>query len=492
MLHRIARPTFTCLAVLAAALSFSLVVAGGAPRAFFYALGVASAVAILIGIRAGERASRTAKRGLGLGGRGSRAAVGWSGRGWLSLLLGCVAVPCVLSVASVSSGAAGVSTVPSSVPHAATCSPKMADATVALQAWFDSIPNGTLARLDGSCYRVDGRLVLGAKTDVTLDGAGSKFQTYAAGNQDSQHLLVGGDVGTTIENLSIDGGKTVPGYDARFAFQHGITITGGCDRVVLDNVTIDHVWGDYVAITPHSRNRDHVRVVPRNITIKNSHFGLDRIYMGSGRQGISIQEGEHIFVYDNVIRYSSRSAVDIEPDSSGATLDDIHFVHNTFGPHGLNLFANHNYGNANPVIDGIYIRDNTLTGTPLQIDSVADITNINSHDPATFRRHHYEIVNNVSDTGLGNGSCADPSHEVIRLWGIDGVVIDHNVQPVQAGRCMMLATFARDANTAVTNNTIKNASAPARYYQSFKDQELGNQIGNPLYLAPVTAPATMT
>jgi hypothetical protein len=407
----------------------------------------------------------------------------------LSFVLGCVAVPCVLSLASVSSGAAGASTVPAGVPRAATCSPTMPDATLALQNWFNSLRNHVIARLDGSCYRVDGLLTLGAKTAVTLDGHGSKFQTYALGNQDSQHLLVGGDVDTTIENLSIDGGKTVPGYDARYAFQHGITITGGCDRVVLDNVTIDHVWGDYVAITPHTRNRDKVRVVPQNITIENSHFGVDRSYMGSGRQGISIQEGEHIFVHNNVIRYSSRSAVDIEPDSSAATLDDIHFEHNVFGPHGNNLFANHNYGNANPVIDGVYIRDNTLIGTPLAIDSVADITGVNAHDPATFRRHHYEIVNNISDTGLGNGSCADPSHEVIRLWGVDGIVIDHNVQPVQAGRCMTLATFARDADTSVTNNTITNASATARYYQSVHNYEQGNLIGNPTYAAPLTAGA---
>ena len=105
---------------------------------------------------------------------------------------------------------------------------------------------------------------------------------------------------------------------------------------------------------------------------RNSHFGLDRNYMGSGRQGISIQEGEHIFVHNNVIQYSSRSAVDIEPDSSGATLNDIHFEHNTFGPHGNNLFANHNYGNANPVIDGIYIRDNTLIGTSLDVTELKE------------------------------------------------------------------------------------------------------------------------
>jgi hypothetical protein len=391
-----------------------------------------------------------------------------------------------------SSGAAGVSTVPSSVPHAATCSPKMADATVALQAWLDSVPNHVLARLDGSCYRLDGQLVLGAKTGVTLDGNGSKFQTYTISREGVEHLLVGGDVDTTVKNLSIDGGKTVPGYDGRYEFQHGIEITGGSDRVVLDNVSIDHVWGDYVAITPHSRNRDHVLVVPQYVTIENSHLGLDGNYMGSGRMGISIQQGAHIYIHDNVIRSSSRSAIDIEPVSSGASLVDIHIEHNTFGPHGLNLLANHNYGHANPVIDGVYFRNNTLTGTPLQIDSVADITNINAHDPSTFRRHHYEIVNNVSDTGIGNSSCDDPGHEVLKLWGIDGIVIDHNVQPVQPGRCMMLATFARDANTTVTNNTVKNASATARYYQSFKDSEWGNQIGNPLYLAPVTAPATST
>lgn len=361
----------------------------------------------------------------------------------------------------------------------------MRDATPALQAWFTSIPNhDVIARLDGSCYRVDGTLTLGAKTGVTLDGVGSKFRTYTIGNQDAQHLVVAGSVNTTIKNLSIDGGKTVPGYNAKYAFQHGITIIGGCDRVVLDNVTIDHVWGDFVALAAHIH--DGVRMVPQNITIRNSHFGLDRTFMGSGRQGISISQGEHIFVHDNVIKYSSRSAVDIEPNTSGAKLNDIHFEHNTFGPHGNNLLGNHNYGNADPVIDGVYFRNNTLTGTPLRVDSVADISNINANDPSTFRRHHYEFVNNVSDTGLGTGSCTDPGHEVLRFWGIDGIVIDNNVQPVQAGLCMSLATFARTANTAVTNNQIRNASATARYYQTYAEHENGNLIGDPMYPAPLT------
>src|SRR5437879_5558404 len=120
-----------------------------------------------------------------------------SAHGCLSLFLACVAVPCVMAVTSISSGAATALTVPLSVPRARTCSPTMRDATAALQAWFTSIPNNVIARLDGSCYRVDGTLTLGAKTGVTLDGAGSKFRTYTIGNQDAQHLVVGGSVDTT-------------------------------------------------------------------------------------------------------------------------------------------------------------------------------------------------------------------------------------------------------------------------------------------------------
>ena len=61
----------------------------------------------------------------------------------------------------------------------------MPDATWALQTWLTSVPHRAIARLDGSCYRVDGTLTLGAKTGVTLDGHGSRFQTYAIGGQHS-------------------------------------------------------------------------------------------------------------------------------------------------------------------------------------------------------------------------------------------------------------------------------------------------------------------
>ena len=49
------------------------------------------------------------------------------------------------------------------------------------------------------------------------------------------------------------------------------------------------------------------------------------------------------------------------------------------------------------------------------------------------------------------------------------------------------AIVTRTANTAVTNNQIKNASATARYYAMYNAHESGNFIGNPMYPAPLTA-----
>ncbi len=61
--------------------------------------------------------------------------------------------------------------------------------------------------------------------------------------------------------------------------------------------------------------------------------------MGTGRQGITIGIGTNLHIENNVIQYSSRSAIDIEPVSSRGRVQNIYIDHNTFGPHGNNLFA---------------------------------------------------------------------------------------------------------------------------------------------------------
>jgi hypothetical protein len=220
---------------------------------------------------------------------------------------------------------------------------------------------------------------------------------------------------------------------------------------------------------------------PENVTIEHSRFGLDKNFMGSGRQGINIGAAENLHIHDNVIQYSSRSAIDIEPVSGSWLFKGLYVEHNTFGPHGNNLFANHFYGTANPVIDGVYFRYNTMRGTPLAFDSVVpNMSSINAYDPSTFRRHNYQIVGNHSDTYSASGACPGPN-DAMRFWGIDGLIVQDNVQPVGPRRCIAFVEAAKLRNVRIVGNTVLNAiRAATRYYQSVRFCESKNLVGNPL------------
>jgi len=412
-----------------------------------------------------------------------------------------------LSVAPGLTPDTSVHVIPDDIAHRdATCNSSLPDVSAQMQAWLDSLPNNAVAELGvDQCYRLELPVTIGAKTNVRFDGRGSTFASLTdgcAGRQVAKkrftscqfpspdprakdwprgryHLRIAGNKDVTVENLRIEGGKNRPGYDAAYEAQHGVWITSNDDGVLLDNVTIDHVWGDFVNIAAH--HRPHEIATPQDITIRNSHFGLDRPYMGSGRQGVAIGAGENIHVEHNVIQYSSRSAVDIEPLSTGAILREIYFDNNVFGTHGNNLFANHPYGHADPVIDGIYFRWNELIGTTLRVDSVvAHLERINAKDPATFRRHNYQFIGNHSDALNATGGCPDGMWSM-RLWGIDGVVVKDNTQPFPKRRCMHLLEEAKVRDSRVTGNTARDAaSITKRYYQSFNVCESDNYTGRPL------------
>jgi hypothetical protein len=423
-----------------------------------------------------------------------------------------------LGVAPALTQTGAVRVIPGNIAHAATCDPSLPDVSAQLQAWLDSLPNRSVAQLGANqCYHSEYPITIGAKTNVIFDGNGSTLAAFTDGcdgrrigtqhfvkckypapadasapirddwPQSRYHVRLEGNKYLTVENLHIEGGKTRPGYDLDYAFQNGIEITGTADGTVLDNVTVDHVWGDFVHFSEHVRRR----TTPQHVTIEHSHFGLDRPFMGSGRQGIDIGEGAYLYVHDNVIQYSSRSAVDIEPTSSGALLREIYFDHNVFGPHGNNLFADHSYGKADPVVDGIYFRYNELDGTGLQVDSVVpDLSKITARDAATYNRHNYQFIGNRSDTQIAKGGCPGTTHTdwAMRLWGIDGIVIQDNVQPVGKDRCMALFDAAKVAHLRATGNTVKYAvSTAVRYYQSYDVCEANNRVGNPVSLTATPA-----
>ena len=400
--------------------------------------------------------------------------------------------------------------VPTNIAHASTCNRSLPDVSAALQTWITSLPNYSVAELGmNQCYHTEYPILIGAKTMVVFDGNGSTFASFTDGcdgtrvgpghfvncrypspvdaigrtqpdwPQSRYHLGLLGNVKVIVANLHIDGGKSKPGYDADYAFQNGIQVLGREDGTVIAGVTIDHVWGDFVHVQAHYSSTTKQTTYPQNVTIENSHFGLDRPGMGAGRQGITIDDGGNVHVQNNVIQYSSRSAIDMEPVSSRALLKDIYIEHNTFGTHGDMLFADHSYGSANPVVDGVYFRYNVITGTGLYVDSVVpNLSGIVATNPATFRRKNFQFVGNQGDI-VGRGGCPSTDY-VMRFWGIDGLVVRDNYQPVAKGRCMVLLDAAKVANARITGNTTLNGiRTAARYYQSSNVCESGNKDGSP-------------
>jgi hypothetical protein len=419
------------------------------------------------------------------------------------------------STTSVSAGflsALPIHSVPTNIPHASTCDRSLPDVTAALQQWITSLPNYSIAQLVANqCYHTEYPITIGAKTWLIFNGNGATLASFTDGCNGTRvgtqqfvncqypspvdslgrtqpdwparrdHLYLLGNKHLIVANLHIEGGKSSPGYNVDYAFQHGIAISGTNDGTMIENVTVDHVWGDYVNFSWHYSSSTKLTTHPQNVTIENSHFGLSGPNMGTGRIGFTIDDGQNIHVQNNVIQYSSRSAIDIEPVGSRAILSNIYFERNTFGPHSLNLFANHSYDGANPTINGFYFRYNNLVGAPLDVDSEApNLTGINANDPTTFHRHNYQFVGNRSDTVMATGTC-DTTNEAMELYGIDGLVVQDNVAPLGANRCMTLVDVAKVRNARIVDNSTMNAIREAKqYYQSASYCASDNMIHNPL------------
>ena len=359
------------------------------------------------------------------------------------------------------------------------------DATTNMNAWLaNTVTNNSIAKLVANrCYRTEGTVVFGAKTNVTFDGNGSTIRMYADSNPNSSrtlaHLTGRGNLNVIVQNLRIIGSAT-GGYDPDREAQHGIYILGN-NGVTIDNETVDHVWGDFVALQKVNTS------TPTHITVQNSNFGAASTGTnGAGRQEFTIDDGSDVFVTGNYFGHGSRSAVDIEPTSTGAILNQIQFSFNTFGPNQLSWFANHG---ANATITGVWFIANNLQRS-MGVDSVIpDGVTVDPANPATYKRSDYQFNANVSSVQGGTGNCPDGGDQ-IRLWGVRSVTISGNVTPVAPNRCQYLfhAVFVR--NATVTQNDVLNASAVGSYTFSTLMCESGNRIGNPLHAAPISPGAT--
>jgi hypothetical protein len=397
--------------------------------------------------------------------------------------------------------------IPGTIASGETCDPALPDVSSQIQAWIDSLPNGSTARLAaGRCYRTELPVMIRARTNYTLDGNGSTLAAFTDGCLDQSNdgipynhctykavenrhvvrwprnrsrMLIRGNRNVTVRNIKLDGGHVHPGlhddsYVEALEAQHAFDLSENNVGVTIDGVRADRVYGDYVYV-----NDGH------DVTVTNSVFGEDHgANSGNGRQGFTIVNGTNIAFRNNRVMNVRRSSIDIEPLSTGAVIRDIYIEGNTFGAARLNWFSNHPYGDANPVIENIYVRGNKLDGKPFQV-SIAPAVHPNPNDPSTYRRRNYQFIDNTSNLAGGN-----PYGALMGIAGVDGVVIRGNRTRVQAPRVprMALVEFQSSRSIQVIDNQTVRAELTGRYTTSGKGAPLvnagvcerGNLVGDPL------------
>jgi hypothetical protein len=268
------------------------------------------------------------------------------------------------------------------------------DVTAEMQSWLDQLPDHVIAELgaDG-CYRVEGTVELAHRHDLVLAGNGAtlKATTTGSGGRLSRRarsqLSIVGSENVTVRDLIVRGANPHAGigeaaYQPDLEAQHAFSLHGDAG-VVLDHVQAYDVYGDFVYIGGTAGTPS------RNITVKRSRFAR------SGRQGISITDGENVLITRNEIREVRRSVFDLEPNKRADEVRHIRIEDNRTG-------RAVNYWLADKG-SGINVGDVTVSRNVMQAPTGALVI---VAGPAFGRRGPFTFVDNAFQT---TGAVSDES-----------------------------------------------------------------------------------
>jgi len=369
------------------------------------------------------------------------------------------------------------------------CAADQPDQSAAIQAWIDSLPDGSVARFPaGRCFRTEVPLIVLGRSALTIDGNGSSLEAFTDGCDDqsddgiayddcrylppnpvvahewpylNSRVHIEASTNVLVRNLRVDGGFVVTGTITPMEGNHGFRLGAGNRGTVLDGVRADRVQGDYVYVQGSDDS-----------TIENSTFGDDHgALSGNGRQGIGITRGSGVYVRANTFSNVTRSHIDIEPNYTTDVIRDVFVDRNTFnGPSGTAWFSNAN----DSITEGVHFRWNRLVGMHFNTQ-ILNSPLPDPADPTTYHRRDYEFIGNTSDTPGGN-----PLGMLARVQGIDGLRFEGNAVVAKPLRDMALVDAKASRDVVVVDNSILNGSEIGRYPGSVGVCESGNQVGNPL------------
>jgi hypothetical protein len=325
---------------------------------------------------------------------------------------------------------------PAPIPSDALKVPASIDATgskdvaVALQSFINGVPNGsTIVFKAGGTYRLDSRLSINGRRNLTLEGNGARLDLKGtSGRYDSIGIQVmNGSVGTTIRDFTMVGNNQDAGTSAACCSreaQHAIAITGS-DDTLIEDMDIRRVWGDCVYAGVQTLGG----AWSTGVTFRDSTCRL------TGRHGVGIIAAERVRIVNNVFDEIGYMIVDIEPNRGDQGAIDVVVRDNTIGTYGLTRsYVAKLLGAGGPdtgaIVRDVTVTGNTVEGNPGGYDGkVLGVTIQVKGDRGP--REDFTITNNVAKNPA-NGP-------VMNFRETHGVTVTGNTQPLKSGE---LATFS--------------------------------------------------
>jgi len=191
------------------------------------------------------------------------------------------------------------------------------DVSVALNAFIRSVPDGsTITFPANSYYRIENIVLVGARHNLVIDGAGSTFFATTDGssvlptgpNSVKQHWprhrnqwLVFDSSNIVLRNLTVRGANVNGGIsDAAFVLafeaQAGVEFYNTTNST-LENCKVRYTYGDLVYIGNRASDT----------TVRGCSLAA------SGRQGVTVAYGSRVVIDRNDFLQIRRSAIDLEP-----------------------------------------------------------------------------------------------------------------------------------------------------------------------------------
>ncbi|HEY7134899.1 MAG TPA: right-handed parallel beta-helix repeat-containing protein [Acidimicrobiia bacterium] len=334
-------------------------------------------------------------------------------------------------------GLAGTFTVPASIPS--DCS---RDVTADLLRWIASVGDGsTLRFVPNGCYRIDGKLLIQNRNNLTFVGNGATFKPLTDGTQFSPtdararavFFFTGGS-NITLENLTVRGaaklGLNPNGWslEAQHAFAVGQT-----NGFHLNNIHAYDVYGDMVYIGPYTSN----------VLVENSTFD------GASRMGWAVNGGTNIRFDHNLLQNVAHAMIDQEPPTTGA-LDGLTVSNNTFGYGRLYFW---NISGASVPIKNVNIVNNTFVNRPMKIQAAAfgTLTNVT-------------ISGNVVNGPMEQTGVDQSGGGAFFIQNATGVHVTNNRVNMTWGRNITGVNLAHSSNVVVTGNTWNGGAGSVSYY----------------------------